>query len=199
LATGSKNNATLSNSFKGCPKTYKKVLATVDEGCEINYCVKLRDQYSTDTPTLPPYRSQPSLKKNLTQSLVIQGPYGEIWVKDENGDWVEVNGQPVTGKQLLDYLAPESSVPYHSATTDPNTGGDGDGGSVAVPVVVSIIGTLIVCTVIIAIVFGSYKLWKKKKQMSGLKLRGVCEDNYIRINEDDTGRHSSSQEQRDNV
>ena len=179
------NNVTSKSSTppKRCPKTYTKVLATVDEGCEINYCVKLRSQYSTGVPTLPPYRSQPDLKKNLTQSLVIQGPYGEIWIKDENGDWVE-EGPQLTGKELLQYFSADST--QAGVTTISPNNGDNDNPSTAstvASVLITAVVTFFVCTLLIIGVFGSYKLWKRRKQGRGNL--SLMNNNYTQIEDND--------------
>ena len=184
LAAGPKTNKNAITFPKRCPKTYKHILATVDEGCEINYCVKLRSQFSILNPKLPPYRSKPGLKKNLTQSLVIQGPYGEIWVKTEDGDWVESKASEMTGEQLLQRLAPDS-IPTSG-------GGDvapiNDKNSVSVGAVsgISVALTLFVCTLVVIAVFGVYGLWKRRKskqRQRGLSVRGLT-NSYMEIEDD---------------
>ena len=93
LAADPKTNEDTTVLPKRCPKTYKHILDTVDEGCEINYCIKLRSQFSMLKPKLPPYHPKPGLKKNISQCLVIQGLYGDIWLKNEDGDWVKYKGK----------------------------------------------------------------------------------------------------------
>lgn len=175
------------NSPKRCPKTYTKVLATVDEHCEISYCVKLKNQGSAAHPTLPPYRTKAILKKNLTQSLVIQGAYGEIWVKNEQGNWVEDQSQMLSGNQLLQkfFTTGEgtASVIPPSQIDDHNSNGK----SAAVSAGISVGATLFACTLIAVAILGAYSVWKRKKQRK--RLRG--NSNYLRIAEDVPAGNSS--------
>ena len=121
-------NLTAANSPKRCPKLYKKVMATVDEQCEISYCAKIKSEFSVNHPILPPYRSKSILKKNLTQSLVIQGAYGEFWVKQESGNWVKDTSQSVSGKELLQQL---QSTGGSAGSSDGGSDADDSGKSAA--------------------------------------------------------------------
>ncbi len=146
-----------------CPKTYSQVLATVDEGCEIKYCAKLKSDYAIKPPRLPPFHSKPGLKLNLTQSMVIQGPYGDLWVRNIDGNWDRAETNTITGEEVLQHLSARS-IPANSSpkpiVIDDNKG---NGLSAGVSAVISSIVTMFVCTLIILAVFGVYGIWKRKK------------------------------------
>ena len=184
LSMRQSGNLTSVNAPKRCPKLYKRVLATVDEQCEISYCAKIRSQYSITQPILPPYRSKSILKKNLTQSLVIQGAYGEFWIKEESGNWVKDDTQSLTGKELLQELQASGVIvdPSSNFTSDSSSGP-----SSTVSVVISVAVTVVVCTVVALAVFGAYGLWKKRKQRRGrgFTVRGGGNNNYVEIENDD--------------
>ena len=109
---------------KRCPKNYVRYLATVDEGCEINYCAKIQADFQAKPPNLPPFRSKPGVQKNITQSLVIQGPYGQMWVRDSTGNWVKVAGPILNGDQLLKYLSNAGNESGGGIIPVPNSGQD---------------------------------------------------------------------------
>lgn len=176
-------NASSKACPKACPKTFKQVLATVDEGCEINYCARFSGNNGIQYPKLPPFRSKPGLKKNLTQSLVIQGPYGDIWIRSDNGDWVKVDSNQVTGEELLEHLAGNSITP----TTDPVSDTSKSVGiSAGVSAGISVGVTFFVCTVIIVAIFGIYGLWRRRKFKRTRLPSVTVSRNYLSISEDET-------------
>lgn len=177
-------NLTAANSPKRCPKLYKKVIATVDEQCEISYCAKIKSEFSINHPVLPPYRSKSILKKNLTQSLVIQGAYGEFWIKQESGNWVKDTSQSVSGKELLQQL---QSTGGSAGSSDGGSDADDSGKSAAVSAGISATVTVIVCTLVAAAIFGAYGLWKKRKQKRGRRFTVRGTNSYLQIEEDDQG------------
>lgn len=152
---------------KHCPPTYKKFLATVDEGCEINYCAQLESDREIKPPKIPPYHSRPGLKVNITQSMVIQGPYGDIWVRNEQGNWMSVNNNDITGEDVLnDYYgvvsAGTSSTAAEGAVS--SNGSSTSSGTIAVIVIGSALGGALImglCTVLGTI---TVKQYKKRKQ-----------------------------------
>ena len=163
-----------------CPKTYKQVLATVDEGCEIKYCAKFKSDYAVKPPQLPPFHSKPGLKLNLTQSLVIQGPYGDLWIRNTGGNWVRANENKVTGEEVLQHLSarsvPGGNSPNPIVVTD-----NKDGLSAGVSAAISSVVTMFVCTLIVLAVFGVYGIWKRKKRMN---VSSSIARTYSSINED---------------
>lgn len=164
-------------TVKNCPKTYKHLLATVDEGCEINYCAKLSSDYAIKPPKRPPYHN-PGLKVNITQAMVIQGPYGEIWVRDEQGNWVQANANEVTGEEVLQHLSGQSIPDTPSPLVDNNKGI-----SAATSAVISSVATLIACTLIVLAVFGVYGIVKRRRSKMNVSSNPTT---YSAINETDT-------------
>ena len=163
---------------KKCPKNYVRFLATVDEGCEINYCAKIHADFQAKPPILPPFRAKAGRKTNITQSLVIQGPYGQTWVRDSDGNWVKVVGPIMNGEELLQYLTKSGNGSIVPVPTGQNSGAVSAGAAAAI----SVVTTLVFCTIVVAAVFGAYKVWNKKKQT-----RHLVEQNYLEINGENDG------------
>lgn len=73
-----------------CPTGYMPSLVTVNEGCDVSFC--MRSTISLDQELqnvkLPPYRSYPQFKNNVTDTYVIFGLYGNIYTKSADGQWV---------------------------------------------------------------------------------------------------------------
>ena len=158
-----------SSQPKRCPKNYKHILATVDEGCEINYCAKVKSQYSIKPPVMPPFRSIPSIKANTTQASIIKGPYGGIWLRNADGTWYK---QPldVTGESMLQYLTADSIDPS-SSNDDSNiiVNGNTDSGSLSAGASagISVAVTLFACTLIVVAIFGVYGIIKRRRNHVG--------------------------------
>ena len=150
---------------KHCPRRYKKFLASVDEGCEINYCAQMESDFASRPPKIPPFHSKPGLKVNISQSMVIQGPYGELWIRDDQGHWITANKNTVTGKEVLEHFASrdENSLPS-SAGIDQGDD-DSDYGSPSAVVTVLIVTTCILAAtlVVILVVFSVYSIRKYKR------------------------------------
>ena len=89
-----------------CSHHYNQFLIAIDEGCVVNYCSQFKDlvMYAPKPPIVPPYRMKPPMTVNKTESLVIFGPYGKIWVKDDNGGWFEFKNDSVIGSDYLQSL-----------------------------------------------------------------------------------------------
>lgn len=153
LAASSKSNS--SQWPYHCPRGYSQHLAAVDEGCEIDFCVKsgVWSQKVLKPVILPPFRKHPRFKQNVTDTLVVFGLYGHLWVKDEAGEWVlkEANGFSSDGYQLLDKLQYEET----------QSKGLSAGGVSAI----SIVTTLVLCTLLLVVtVFAGYKCRRKRKR-----------------------------------
>ena len=159
-----------------------RYLATVDEGCEINYCAKIQADFQAKPPNLPPFRSKPGVQKNITQSLVIQGPYGQMWVRDSTGNWVKVAGPILNGDQLLKYLSNAGNESGGGIIPVPNSGQDPSAVSAGAAAGISVVVTLILCSTVVAAVFGAYTLWKKNRSK-----RNITEPNYLEINGENDG------------
>uniref|UniRef100_A0A7M5UPU4 Uncharacterized protein n=2 Tax=Clytia hemisphaerica TaxID=252671 RepID=A0A7M5UPU4_9CNID len=89
---------------KGCPQGYTQHLAMIDQGCEINYCIKANSLSVNGFSNVkrPPFRSKPKVNMNITVPLtIINDNTGKIWLKNpKNQQWILV-----TKSFVLDRLA----------------------------------------------------------------------------------------------
>ncbi len=165
------NEPNMLNEYpKHCPSTYKRFLATVDEGCEINYCSQIQSDFFIKSPKLPPFHSKPCLKVNMTQSMVMQGPYGELWVRDDRGNWMNANSDRMTGEEVLEHLAAMSSTLSPSTSniiSGNNQDRSGDISAVTIGLA-ACVSVLIVALVIVFIVIGVYFIKKKKLRVTSI-------------------------------
>ena len=86
-----------------CPHGYAQHLVTVEDGCEINFCVRA-GAFKPNTiyaPKLPPFRKHPKYKSNVTEALVMFGVYGQVWVKNDQGKWEKIRSGKDDGRDLL--------------------------------------------------------------------------------------------------
>ena len=129
-----------------CPAGYMPSLVTVNEGCDVSFC--MRSTFSLDQELenvkLPPYRSYPQFKDNVTDTFVIFGLYGNIYTKNADGQWVLATPDDEDeGMQVLMTL----------------TGNDASGGSGGVNVAIDVSSNAIiaasVCATVIAIIVTS--------------------------------------------
>ena len=159
----SKSQQNSNNTSKwphGCPAGYSQHLITVDEGCEIDYCV-IANAFKTYTPLpakLPPYRKRPQYAPNATETLVVFGVYGEIWYKDSNGKWVLDTNHDISGQDLLEGLESnevENGEKNYSEGGLPNS-------TVAV---VSVVLTLVLGLGIIIIAFAGFSFFKRRRNL----------------------------------
>ena len=153
-----------SRYLKQCPRTYKKFLATVDEGCELNYCAQMQTDTAIRPPRLPPFHDKPGLKMNLSQSMVIQGPYGDVWIRDALGKWVTVNDNDMTGEEVLEYLVSSSRgiSPSPSGSSDGNTDAANSLSGLGTAMIV-VCAVLSVTLIVVIVIFGVYVLRVTRK------------------------------------
>ena len=82
-----------------CPIGYTQHLASMEQSCEINYCVKAGslDEKGLPPIKLPPYQKYPRLKPDTYNVMSIVSAKGDMWVKDnKTQEW-----QIVTDVQSL--------------------------------------------------------------------------------------------------
>ena len=172
-----------------CPVGFSQHMVAVDEGCEINFCIKAGsfNQLRTIPPRLPPYRK---LKQNpnATTTLVVLGSNGVIWYRSSTGEWIKEFGAVQDGKSWVttqlklepsapaannDTLSADYSPPSSSSSS---SSGSLSNGSVAG---ISVSATLALCTIIAFVVFTGYSIKKKRD-----KSRKDGEETYLHINEE---------------
>ena len=176
LADSKPNDTNPANWPHNCPHGYAQHLVAVEDSCEINFCVRTGALQSSKlaAPRLPPFRKHPKYKSNVTDVLAVFGVYGEIWVKNDEGGWDEIKAGSEDGQDLLKKLGAQDP----SGNNDPQQHGHhlNNGGVAAV----SVVGTLVLCTVVAVVVFAGRSAYKRRKTKA--KHRG----GYMNINDEQT-------------
>ena len=154
-----------------CPIGYAQHLVSVENGCEINYCVQLGSFASKSLlpPRLPPFHKRPKHKLNINNSdiMTLVGANGGLWAKDSSGKWMNYVEPSTFSFDLWYSLDPAEN----DTNPSPTKKGRPSSGTVAV---VSVFGTLALGTIIIVVVFiGRYTFKKKRGKRS----------EYIEIND----------------
>lgn len=175
MATKSTTEAESASWPRDCPHGYAQHLVTVDEGCEIDFCV-IRNafQHKGLLPAkLPPFHKHPKYKANVTDALVVFGVYGTIWEKNMDGQWeiTSINGYSKSGQELLKALSSGSSDNGGSTA-------NGEGLSNAVVATASVMGTLLLCTLIVVVVFMGRCAFKMRR-----KIQIQRQQSYMEIND----------------
>ena len=181
LADSSPNDENQANWPHTCPHGYAQHLVMVEDGCEINFCVRA-GAFRTDklaAPKLPPFRKHPKYKENVTETLAVFGVNGEIWVKNDDGGWDEVRSGSPDGQALLKRLDPEHQ-PFPSDTVTHNL----SSGTVAA---LSILSTLVLGLLIVIATFMGRRAVKALKQR-----RADGRNNYMAINDSADGGGTTS-------
>ncbi|CAH1797817.1 unnamed protein product [Owenia fusiformis] len=72
-----------------CPPGYSQHIASIDDGCEIEYCVKVNALSSHGLTPIkrPPFIDIPHINANSTDTMVIMGAAGNAWVKIQDQNW----------------------------------------------------------------------------------------------------------------
>ena len=188
--------ASTSNQFnKGiyphrCSKHYSQFLVTIDEGCDIYYCADTASQRQQQPaqpqpPKLPPYHALPHMSLNVTNTLVVRGTNGKVWIKNDDGTWQEYKDGQQTSKEYLMSLAQEAASPNNNDDNDNTDNDDNSGGSIAVMVGVvigSVAGTVLVGAAIALVVFGIRKVKHSRRVRRGNEQRSSSA--YLVINDE---------------
>lgn len=155
-----------------CPLGYTQHLVTVEDGCEINYCVQLGAFASQSLlpPHLPPFHKQPKRKLNNSDPEILVGANGGLWAKNSAGQWMNYVEPATFGSGLLWSSIGDSTA---NDTTSPTDQGQRAGPSNAIVAVASVIATLVLGTIIAGVVFIGHRAFKKT--------RGKKRSNYMEI------------------
>ena len=171
---------------QSCPHHYDRLLATVDENCQISYCTSLKTilEYRPAPPRLPPYSRKPVKASNVTDILfVVRGANGRSYWKDEDGNWVEYSGNIATNYfevyvnllNVSDITPASASMGPESPSSTPNPTDPSKNGispSYTAGVILgSILGSVILSSVISAIFFGIN--WSLRKRNVSVKEEAV--------------------------
>ncbi len=174
LADPAPNDNNVANWPHTCPHGYAQHLVTVEDGCEINFCVRAGalNSKSLVSIKLPPFRKHPKYKDNITETLAVFGVYGDIWVKNEDGGWDEIESGSENGQALLSKL----DIQYQTGNHEPPTRG--------VVAILSVVSTLVFGVGIAVVVFIGQCVFKKRKKAR----RG----GYVSINDSADGEKEAS-------
>ena len=169
-----------------CPHGYMQHLVTVDEGCEINFCVEMGALSSKKLlpAKLPPFRKHPRYKMNVTSAMIVFGVYGQVWLKKENGEWETASYDELAsdGANLLELMARELGDNTDPApSTDDPTQSSGNQGSLSNGIVaaISVVATILALFVGVVVIFAGRSYIKKKHQP---KVQATSAG-YIQIND----------------
>lgn len=159
-----------------CPHGYAQHLVSVSEGCEINFCVRAGafNPHSFYSPRLPPFRKHPKYKYNVSNTLALFGVYGEIWLRNDEGGWDEVESGSANGQALL------QKFEIKATTDDKQLSG-------SVIAVISVLGTLCLGMLIVVVIFTgrcAVKYHRKRVVHSG----------YVSLNDPADGEGSDDHE-----
>ena len=142
-----------------CPVGYAQHLVSVENGCEINYCVQM-GSFATKgllPPHLPPFHKQPKYKLNNSDTMILVGVNGGLWAKDSSGQWMNY-AEPSTFSFDFWYPLDPAENDSNSANSQPNSRPPN-----ATVAVASVIGTLSLGIIIVLLVFVSHYAFKKKR------------------------------------
>ena len=89
-----------------CIRGYSQHLVTIDDGCEINYCLQsgALNGRSLMPIRLPPFSPPPQSKMNVTEASVVGGVGGEVWLRGEGNTWSKQRVGATDGRSLLNLL-----------------------------------------------------------------------------------------------
>lgn len=177
-----------------CPVGFSQHLVAVDENCEINFCIRSGafNEQRAQPPRLPPFRKRKQMNPNATDTLVVIGNFGELWYKNENGDWVkdpgtdEQNGKVwVTSFVNVDPAPPENfnaSVDGSLSSSSTSSGSLSNGAVAGI----SVVSTFVLCTLIAVVFFAGYAIKNKRAKSLGRQ----DEETYLTITEENTSQPS---------
>ena len=176
-----------------CPHGYMQHLVTIDEGCEINFCIEMGAFSSKKLlpAKLPPFRKHPQYKMNTTDAMIIFGIYGQVWLKKGNGEWEIATYDELAsdGAGLLEVMARTLDDSTEQAPIDGNpTQSSSDRGSLSNGLVaaVSVVATILALFVGIVVVFAGRSYLNKKRP------RVKAASSYMQINDGGGGDGSNT-------
>lgn len=113
-------------------------------------------------PRLPPYHALPRMSLNVTNTLVVRGAYGMVWIKNEDGSWERYMTGRQTSEDYLKSLAQEAAGP----NTDNSDDGESTGSYIGIMVglvIGSAAGTILIGAIIALVVFGVRRVRAKRR------------------------------------
>ena len=159
-----------------CPTGYTQHLASIEQSCEINYCVKAGtlDEKGLPPIKLPPYRKYPNLNPNTYNVMAIVSAKGNLWEKDNvTNEWrmvtmVEREGLTPAAMDLQPVYYDITNASRVTSGTSNNSHHDGNSSATAAIIIST---TALLGLLIAGVVFVVYK-YKGRK----IKYRGRYEN-----------------------
>ena len=118
--SGSKSRGNLKQFFKDqsdewpmrCPDGYSRHLATVDQGCQINYCVMTGSMSGPVVPPVkrPPFVPAPPVPAPPADNLVIFDPATNMWTKNK------------AAAKMMKLEAADPTIPHDSQSPGDSSG-----------------------------------------------------------------------------
>ena len=150
-----------------CPTGYTQHLASMEQSCEINYCVKAGTLGENGLPPvkLPPYRKYPNLNPNLYNVMSIVSAKGNLWQKDnETNEWrmmtvVEREGLTPAAMDLQPAYYDITNASRVTSDTTNNSHHDGNSSTTAALIIST---TALLGLLIAGVVFVVYKYKGRK-------------------------------------
>ena len=166
-----------------CPKGYSQHLASIEQSCDISYCVKAGSLGDKGLPPIRrlPFRRQPQHNANSSDVLSLTSPSGDLWLKNETTkEWYKVKEMHADTLQKSESvmaaicLNPATeSTPMANLTNSTNitssTSTQGDSGishNNETPITVALVisSTALIGLIVVVAVYGVYKCKKPKSQ-----------------------------------
>ena len=157
-----------------CPTGYTQHLASMEQSCEINYCVKAGtlDEKGLPPIKLPPYHKYHNINPNTYNVLSIMSPTGEMWKKDNaTNEWriVEVAdmekifvpmSNTTESSRVINGSTITNGTDINKQTSTHNQGGDDDKSPLTAALIIS--STALLGLVIVVAVYGLYRCKGRK-------------------------------------
>ncbi|XP_064396717.1 macrophage-expressed gene 1 protein-like [Halichondria panicea] len=181
LATNA--NTTTNNWPHDCPPHYTPQLVTVDGDCEVNFCVH-HGAFGTTSLLpikLPPFRKHAKLVTNMTHTLSLVTLDGDVWMRNDSGQWYVRQSGPDSGETLLIQLGliPPEVQPAQGLTTDDQSPQSLSNGVVAT---LSVVSTLALGALVLGAMFVGRRIRhsrKKKSEYSELNNSGSHQQHNV--------------------
>ncbi|PVD24928.1 hypothetical protein C0Q70_15422 [Pomacea canaliculata] len=131
---------------KRCPDNYSKHLATIDGGCQIDYCVQTGALAGPVLPPVkrPPFMPSPALPPPDKDTLIVFDPSTRTWHKNEKAQALMAELTKSKGASVTDS---STESPSRSGSTVSLSAGAAAGISVAATLACVVIATLAVLAV----------------------------------------------------
>ena len=170
-----------------CPKGYSQHLASIEQSCDISYCVKAGSLGEKGLPPVRrlPFRRQPQHNANSSDVLSLTSPSGDLWLKNETTkEWYKVKEIDIdtlqTSESVMEAIdlnpaskdTPMIGLTNSSNITSRGTSTEGDNAAVhnnETPITVALVisSTALIGLIVVIAVYGVYKCKKPKGSQHG--------------------------------